>query len=296
MGLPGNVRLVAPTFVEGSGGVPIATWELGGSGPPLLVAHATGFHTRCLRALADGLAGRFRVVGFDCRGHGRSATPSLAADDDGRIPSMDWHRFADDALAVVDALGLAGAAAFGHSCGGSLLLLAEQRRPGTFAAVYAYEPVVAPPELWARWRHRRFDPAQVARRRRAVFASRATALEHYAHKPPLSLLRADVLADYVDFGFFDGADDTVRLRCDPPAEAATFSMAEQADTWDHLYEVACPTTFACGGGRADLGADVAAAAAARVQYGRFEEHPELGHLGPMERPDEIAAAVGAWLS
>ncbi len=295
MRLPGNVRLVGPTFVEGSGGLPIATWELGGDGPPLLVAHATGFHARCLRALAEGLAGRFRVVGFDCRGHGHSATPPLAASEDGGVPAMDWHLFADDALAVVDALGLAGAVAFGHSCGGALLLLAEQRRPGTFAAIYAYEPVVAPPELWAGWRDRRFDPAQGARRRRAAFTSRASAFEHYAAKPPLSLLRADVLADYVDFGFVDEADGAVRLRCDPAAEAATFAMAERADTWDHLAEVRCPTTFACGGARADLGADVAAAAAARVQDGHVEEHPDLGHLGPMERPDEVAAALGACL-
>ena len=283
-----------PRFVEGAGRVPIAAWELGGSGPPLLVAHATGFHARCLRALAEGVADRFRVVGFDLRGHGHSATPPLDQDADGRIPTMAWDAFADDALAVVEALGLEGACAFGHSCGGAALLLAEQHRAGTFAGIFAYEPVVAPPSFWARGL--RLDPAVGAQRRHAVFASRDAARRHYAAKPPLSSLRDDVLADYVEHGFADEPDGTVRLRCAPEAEAATFSMAPSTDLWEHLGEVTCPTTFACGGGDSLFGRKQMADLATRVQHGRVDEHPGLGHLGPLERPDEVADAIVASLT
>ena len=52
--------------------------------------------------------------------------------------------FADDVLAVVDALGLDGCVAAGHSKGGASLLLAEERRPGTFAALWCFEPIVFP--------------------------------------------------------------------------------------------------------------------------------------------------------
>ena len=283
-----------PRFVEGAGRVPIATWELGGSGPPLLVAHATGFHACSLRALAEGVADRFRVVGFDLRGHGHSATPPLDQDPDGRIPTMAWEAFAGDALAVVEALGLQGASAFGHSCGGAALLLAEQHRPGTFAGIFAYEPVVAPPSFWARGL--RLDPAVGAQRRRGVFASRDAARRHYAAKPPLSSLRDDVLADYVEHGFADEPDGTVRLRCPPEAEAATFSMAASTDVWDRLGQVSCPTTFACGGGDSGFCRDRMADLAALVQHGRVEEHAGLGHLGPLERPDEVADAVVAALT
>ncbi len=286
-----------PRYVEGSGGVPIATWELTRAGQPprpaLLVAHATGFHARCYRAMATGLADRFRVVGFDCRGHGHSGTPPLDADEEGRVPAMAWEHFATDALAVVDALDLEGAAAFGHSCGGSVLLLAEQCRPGTFAGIFAYEPVAAPPGFWARFADLGHDPTSAALHRRAMFPSRAAALAHYAAKPPLSSLRADVLAHYVEDGFFDQPDGTVGLRCDPGAEAATFSMAPHAAVWDHLDEVACPTTFACGGGASDFGIRAAAALAARVPRGRVDEHAALGHLGPLQDPDEVALAVAA---
>jgi len=283
---------VQPGFVEAADGVPIAAWQLGGTGPPLLVAHATGFHTGCYRALAGGLVDRFRVVGIDCRGHGRSGTPPLAAGEDGRVPAMGWDRFADDVLAVVDALDLRGGFAFGHSCGGATLLLAEQRQPGTFAGIFTYEPVVAPPAFWAAWPAAGPDPGRAALRRRAVFASRAAAVQHYGDKQSLSCLRPDVLGDYVEGGFADQADGTVRLRCDPAAEAATFAMARHNQVWDHLPLVACPTTFACGAAPSDFGAEAAAALAARAPRGRREVHPALGHLGPLEDPDEVALAVG----
>lgn len=302
-----------PTFVEGGGGLLLATWNLGPpraeeaglersdgalaeggtARPTLLVAHATGFHARCYRALAEGLADRFGVVGFDCRAHGHSGTPALVADDEGRVPTMDWGCFAEDALAVVDALGLGHPVGFGHSSGGAALLLAEQRRPGTFGGIYAYEPVVAPPEVWARMGEQGGHPSAAARRRRAVFASRDAAVDHLSTKRAFSSVRSDVLVDYVEGGFADRPDGSIVLRCDPEAEAATYTMATRAGVWDHLAEVGCPVTVATGGDRAEFGAPVATAVAARLPHGRVEEHADLGHLGPFERPDEIAEAVDA---
>ena len=282
---------MAPRFVEGAGGVPIATWELGGTGPPLLVAHATGFHALCMRAMARGLAEEHRVVALDLRGHGHSGTPPLDPEEDGRAPSMAWGTFAEDVLAVVDALGLEGAAAFGHSCGGAVVLLAEQRRPGTFTGIFTYEPVVTRPDWSAIAQERAGRLAEGARRRRQVFESRDAALQHYRSRPPLSSLSDDVLADYVEHGFADQPDGSVRLRCDPQAEAATYSMAPHTGVWEHLPEVSCPTTFACGGPGTTFGVDAMADFAARAQHGRVEEHGHLGHFGPLEQPDEMAEAV-----
>lgn len=282
---------MAPVFVDGAGGIPIAAWELGGVGPPLLLAHATGFHALCLQALASGLAGGFRVVAFDLRGHGRSGTPPLEAEADGQVPSMTWGLMAEDALAVIDALGLEGAAGFGHSCGGAVLLLAEQRRPGTLTGIFAYEPVVTQPDWSAKAQERAARLADGARRRRQVFESRDAALEHYMARPPLSSLSEDVLAEYVDHGFVDQADGSVRLRCDPEAEAATYAMAPHASVWEHLPEVTCPTTFACGGPGTTFGVDAMAGLASRVQDGRVDEHVDLDHFGPLELPDEVAEGV-----
>jgi pimeloyl-ACP methyl ester carboxylesterase len=65
---------------------------------------------------------------MDQRGHGSSGKSADRRDD-------DWALFVDDLLAVLDSIGGGGWRGVGHSLGGAILLLAEQRRPGTFAGL-----------------------------------------------------------------------------------------------------------------------------------------------------------------
>src|SRR5262249_19737978 len=140
-------------MVTGTGGVELAVHHLGGEGPPVMLVHATGFHGRCWTPLAASLAPYFSVWAMDQRGHGASGKSP-----DGRCG--DWEVFATDLLAALDGLdGLSGGPSggagggaggprwrvAGHSLGGGVSLLAEARRPGTFAAIRCYEPVVFPP-------------------------------------------------------------------------------------------------------------------------------------------------------
>jgi len=61
--------------VPSSGGVAVALHDLGGTGAPLLVCHATGFHGRMYAPLARRLTARFHVFALDFRGHGASTVP-----------------------------------------------------------------------------------------------------------------------------------------------------------------------------------------------------------------------------
>ena len=80
-------------------------------------------------------------MALDFRGHGDSTAPSEHP--------YSWDGFADDVLAVVDRLGLERPIGVGHSKGGAALVLAEQRRPGTFSRLWLFEPVIMPPEIAA---------------------------------------------------------------------------------------------------------------------------------------------------
>ena len=124
-------------------GVEIAAYEFGGTGPPLVLAHATGFCATMYRPLGLELVDRFRVVALDFRGHGRSARPENA--------DFGWDRMADDVLAVLERIG-EPAAGFGHSMGGAALLLAEERRPGTLHGMFLFEPIVFPDDFQPRRR------------------------------------------------------------------------------------------------------------------------------------------------
>jgi len=49
------------------------------------------------------------------------------------------------------ASGAAGCAVFAHSGGAQIAIMAEAHKPGTFAVVYAFEPVLWPVSLAARY-------------------------------------------------------------------------------------------------------------------------------------------------
>src|SRR5437762_10430168 len=129
---------------------------------------------------------------------------------------------ADDLEAVTEALTDEPIAVFGHSMGGGVSMLVEQRRPGTLRCAYLYEPIIVPTVEG-------FPPegrdmmSEAASRRRPSFPSKADALLRYASRPPLNALQAGALAAYVEHGFADQPDGTARLKCRPEDEAATFA-------------------------------------------------------------------------
>jgi pimeloyl-ACP methyl ester carboxylesterase len=268
--------------VDSTDGVELEVHDLGGDGPPLLLVHATGFHGLVWEPLASHLTG-YRRWSIDMRAHGDSTAPL------GR--SLEWDGFADDVLAVVDALGLERPFAVGHSKGGAALLLAEQRRPGTFGSLYCWEPVVMPPEIAIGYQPD--NPlSNGARRRRPTFASHDEAFENYAAKPPFSRLDAAALRAYVDHGFAMNDDGTVTLKCRPENEADVYAHGTAHQAFRSLDLVRCPVTIAVGVEDtvpAIFGRPISAA----LPAGHIESHPELGHFGPLENPQIVAASIRA---
>ncbi|HEX9530498.1 MAG TPA: alpha/beta hydrolase [Acidimicrobiales bacterium] len=279
----------APARITTSDGVDLAVHDLGGDGPPLLMAHATGFHGQVFAPLARLLAPFFHCWSFDFRGHGDSAGP----------PGGDfaWAGFGRDVIGVVDGVGLVRPFSVGHSAGGAGLLIAELDRPGTFRAMYAYEPIVFPPGPGPSAQASGAQPnrghllAASARRRREVFASRAEALANFAAKPPLADLDPLALEAYVAHGFEDLPDGSVRLKCRREDEARVYEMAGQHGTYDRLGQIRCPVTLACGARTESLGEDAMRAAAQRMPAARVDVLEGLGHFGPMQDPAAVAAGV-----
>jgi pimeloyl-ACP methyl ester carboxylesterase len=269
-----------PRTIASSDGVDLAVYDLDGVGPDLLLVHATGFCAGVWEPLADRLDG-FRRAALDVRGHGRSSVPA-----DG----MSWEGTGDDVLATIDALGLVRPAGVGHSMGGASLLLAELARPGTFRSLWLFEPIVFPAPLSE-------GPdnflAAGARRRRPEFPSRRAAVDNFAAKAPLDELDRRSLEAYVRFGFEEREDGSVTLRCRPEVEAATFEMGPRHRTWDHLGQVGCPVTVVRGRPDGPGPASLTPGIVERLPHGRQEDHPELGHFGPLQDLDGMAASIRA---
>ena len=269
-------------------GVDLALYDFGGTGHDLLLVHATGFCAGVLLPLARALGDRFRCLALDLRGHGRSGRP---ADGD-----FAWSGFATDVLTAVDAFGLDRPVAFGHSCGGASLLLAEQRRPGAFGALYLFEPVVVPDQPLP-FPLEENPLSRGARRRRESFPNAEDAFVNFSSKPPFAALDPSVLLRYVEDGFEpvppdEGGDgEAVRLRCRRDDEAEVYVHGFGNGAFARLPEVGCPVTFAYGTGTDAFGSEVMAADAARVPSSSVEAFAGLGHFGPLERPGQVAERV-----
>jgi pimeloyl-ACP methyl ester carboxylesterase len=269
--------------VPSSTGVDLAVHDLGGVGPTVLLTHATGFHGRAYREFASRLADRFHIIAPDDRGHGDSPE----ATDQTKL----WEQSGRDIVALAETLDELGGPlfGFGHSKGGTSLLLAEHLRPGTFTAIVVFEPVIFP-EVQARIAAE-FEKGLIAatRRRRTEFASTAEAVANFAAKRPLDCLTSQALHDYVAFGTRPTAHGRVELKCRPDYEAETFAQGSQHRVFDVLPTVACPVLVLSGDmSRPGPGA-LASNHAERLGNGSFHEFPALNHFGPLQDPDTIAA-------
>ena len=265
-------------------GSEVVGYDFGGEGEALLLAHATGFHAHLWLPVVTALRQHFRCYAYDARGHGASGTPSAV--------DFDWRRSGDDARAVAAAFGLKQPLAAGHSGGAAALLLAEADQPGSWRAMWLYEPVV--PD-WSTF------PAgnplvEGAMRRRDRFASRDDALRNFAGKPPFDAFTPEALRLYVDHGLVDSSDGDVVLACRREDEAATYAGSVSSDPRSRLGEVHVPVHVACGERSDHLSPGAMADAARLLTHGELEILGGLGHFGPFEDPPRVARSIIAALA
>lgn len=106
-----------------------------GSGPAVVLLHGTSANHAVWEPVGDELAHSATVIALDQRGHGRSDKPRMG------YTAPD---FADDVVAVLDALGIESAMVAGHSLGGRNAWVAAAQHPErvTGAVVVDYTPYV----------------------------------------------------------------------------------------------------------------------------------------------------------
>ena len=144
--------------------------------PPILFAHATGFHARVWDQVIAHLPD-YHCFALDLRGHGRSGKAT---------PPYDWRIFAQDVVAVGRALGLSGAVGVGHSIGGHAVTLAAALQPDLFAALLLIDPVIMPRENYVGVRELNHFTA----RRRNQWGSPDEMYERFKDRPPFSAFPA----------------------------------------------------------------------------------------------------------
>ena len=264
-----------------SRGGAMAALEFGPAGRPIdvIFSHANGFNARTYRSILGPLAPSLRILAIDLRGHG-STTLSTAVE--GR---QGWLQFRDDLLALIAEVADGPLVLAGHSMGGASSLLAAAVEPARVKALALFDPVVTPSDR----QHDALEhnPLAIgADRRRAVFPSKAAAVEAYTGRGAFRTWNPEQLADYVEAGFRETLDGEVTLTCAPAWEASNF-RTHNYDIWGAFRESRCPIRIL----RAEVGStcriegqEDELAATGRITV---ETVPGTSHFLPMERPDLV---------
>ena len=272
-----------------AGGLELAVWEWPGEDPPLVFAHATGFHGRCWDHIARRFPGR-RALALEFRGHGRSGKP---------VPPIPSFGLTQDVLLVASHFGIRGALAVGHSMGGHSVVSAAIQQPAIFAALVLVDAVIFPPEYYGA------PPpdASYILRRRDRWASPAEMLESFRSRPPFAAWLPEALRNYCEYALLPQGDSFV-LACPPVVEAAIYGLcnAPEANLYPGIPSITQPVTVLRAGstqgrGPLDLSASPTAPDLAfRFPHGRDVFLPDHNHYIPMEAPDLVAAEIAHFWS
>jgi pimeloyl-ACP methyl ester carboxylesterase len=281
-----NIACNDASLISSVDGVTIAIHDFGGTGSPVLLSHATGFHAHCWEPVAHSLNSQHHVVGLDHRGYGDAETVDPA--------TMTWDQYGLDALAAARHLyaqhnePIVG---IGHSMGGASLLMAAHGEPHLFKALFVFEPIVfPPPDPDAGERPESPLPAG-ARKRRSRFPTFEAAIENFAAKPPMAAFNAVAREAYVRHGFKPTTDGDIELKCLPEHEARTYETGGSSGAWNSLPSITTPVWVLSGAIAPFQPSTFAITVAERIPASTYVRWDEVGHFGPLEKPELISQYV-----
>jgi pimeloyl-ACP methyl ester carboxylesterase len=252
-------------------------YEVRGAGPPLLLIQGVGVHSSGWTPQTDALADHYTCLTFDNRGVGRSRPAG---------GPITVEQMADDARALMDAVGWESAHVAGHSLGGIVaisLALAEPRRVRSLALLctFARGKDAAPLTPRLVWLGLRTKVGTRAMRRKA-FLRLVSPPGH-----PAADGEADRLADL--FGH-----DLVNL---PEAAGAQLRAMRAADTAHRLGQLAGLPTLVVSAEHDPIAPPrLGRALAAGIAGAKYSELAGASHAAPILSADRVNALLAEHLA
>jgi 3-oxoadipate enol-lactonase len=243
-----------------------------GEGPPLVFIHGLGWSHALWRRQLERLSGAYRVIAADTRGHGQSDKPP------GPYAIAD---FAQDWLALLDALDVRRCCVVGFSQGGMVAQAIAERDPGRVAAlVLAGTACRSKPEMRAIMEQRL--AAAAAEGPRAAAGAAAASI----FSPAFMARNPDFIAAFVEW----------RQGHDQAALAAATRALYDFDFRDALAALRCPVRV-ISGAEDRLAPPQAGEEIARLAPGaRFSVIEGAGHMIQIEQPEAFDRALDVFLS
>lgn len=267
--------------------------DFGGQGALVHFATANAYPPGAYHKLLTFLAGRYHVLAV----HHRPLWPGSRPDE-----LNDWDGVADDLIRFFDQQGLRHVIGVGHSLGAVATMMASLKRPDLFRALVLIEPVFLPQHVLellvaGTTLEEPYETplVKIARNRRNGWPGRQDVFDHYRSKRVFGRLSDEALWDYVRHGTVENESGGVRLFYSPEWEARIYTLPPTR-VWQLIPEVTHPT-LAIRARETDTLMEGAWSLWQQLQpSAQFKEFQESGHLLPMERPDDVAAEIGAFIA
>lgn len=242
-----------------------------GAGPVAVLVHGYPLDGDMWEDVSRRLASRFRVL--------RPDLPSRRDTPHPMQPTM--AEYARWIAAVVDGAG-GKAAVAGFSMGGYVLLELLRQKPGSVAAA-AFVDTQAGPDT---------PEAREARNR-----SLATAREMGPSAVSDAMIpRLLSKKGRSDASLVGRVRAMVRRQNPNSLENDILAMRDRIDSFPSLSSIAAPVLVVVGSEDEITPPEKSEALARAIPGARLERVDGAGHLSPMERPEEVAAALGAFFA
>lgn len=243
-----------------------------GQGPALLFAHYLGGDLSAWAPQTAHFAARYTTVAYDLRGQGGTqVTPGPYRID----------QLADDALALLDALGIERAVFLGVSMGGMVALATALRAPQRIAGLVIADSAAGfSAEARTAW-----DQRIVAVRGEGIAPMVETMLgrwftDDFRQRHPAT---AAAVGDVLRRASIDGY-------------LASCAAIRDLDLVDSLPRIACPTLVLCGENDPSTPLSLSEEIAAGIPGARLAVLADARHLTQLELADLFNAHVAAFLA
>jgi 3-oxoadipate enol-lactonase len=244
-------------------------YEIGGSGPAVVLVHPVGLDLTFLAPVAAPLREDFTVLCVDLRGHGKSQASA---------PAKSLEDYADDLHALLGELGLAPAAVIGFSFGGMVTQTLALKYPGDVSAlVISACASTLPPQ-----------GREIARARGEDARKHGIA----------AVLEATLDRWFTPQFRASGKADTAQARLlsdDVEGWAWAWYAMAGIDTLPRLNTIRAPSLCVAGELDKSSAPPVVKAIADAIPGARFAVLPGAPHMLFIEQPEETAHIIGAFL-
>ena len=247
--------------------------DTGGGGPPIVFSHGLLWSGRMYAAQVEHLRGRFRCITYDHRGQGQSP-PSARP--------YDMEALADDAAALIDALGARPCHFVGLSMGGFVGMRLAARRPELLRSLVLLDTAAdgEPRRNVPKYRLMALVTRLVGYRPLLGSVMKIMFGPAFRRDPARAALRREL------------QEHLLALRVGP-TQAALEAVITRRPVVRELGRIHVLTTVVEGADDAAVVHARARATAGLIPGARYVEIPRAGHTATVEEPAAVNAALDA---